>query len=237
MATRPTGQEARMTSRPDYTRRAAGWLLGATAHPGGEALSRRLLERLALLPGARVVDVACGSGATLRLLQAAGHAAVGVDREPRAVTRAGGGAVVADAHALPLREAAYDAVVCECALSTFDDAGRALGEIARALRSGGRLGMTDVVLDRTRAAPEVVRAVEALTTARTVPGYTELLESAGLRVVEAEDRSPDALALARRVRRRLSLVGARKAATTAEACEQAVRAGALGYVLLVAERR
>lgn len=224
---------------PDYTRRAARWLLGATAHPGGEALTRELVDRLALRPGARVVDVACGDGATLALLSSAGHRPVGVDLEPRAVAaaRRHAPAVVADAHALPLASGAYDAVISECAVSTFADPARALAEMARVLRPGGRVGFTDVVLDRSRAAPEVTAAVDRLTTAGTLEDQVAAAEHAGLRVLATADRSDAALALTRRLARRFALVGARGPARTARACEAAVRAGALGYALLVAQRR
>lgn len=229
-----------MTPRvgPDYTRRGARWLLGATAHPGGVVLTRELLDRLDLPRPARVVDVACGDGATLALLGAAGHLAVGVDVEPRAVAaaRRRAPAVVADAHALPLPSATYDAALCECALSTFAQPARALAEVARVLRPGGRLALTDVLLDRSRASADVTAAVDRLTTARTMEEYVDLVGAAGLRVLATADRSDAALALTRRLAHRLALVGARKAARTARACEAAVRSGALGYGLVVAER-
>jgi len=222
----------------DYTRRAARTLLGATAHPGGEALTRHVLARLRLPAGALVADVACGDGATLSLLARAGLLAVGVDVEPRAVAvaRRHAPAVVGDAQALPLAGGAYDAVLVECAVSTFADAPGALAEVARVLRPGGQLAMTDVVLRRDLAAPGVVAAVDRLTSARTVPQYAALLEAAGLPVVRVEDRSADALALCHRLARRLSAVGARRTAATARACARAVEDGALSYALLIAVR-
>lgn len=219
----------------DYARTGARWLLGATAHPGGEALTRHVLDRLALPAGALVADVACGDGAALRLLAARGLLGVGVDLEPRAAGRAPK-AVVGDAHALPLRTSAYDAVLCECAVSTFADPARALQEMARVLRPGGRLAMTDVLLRRDLAAPAVVAAVDRLTQARTLPEYTALVEAAGLQVERTEDRPQDALALCRRLARRLRLVGAARHAATARACVRAVEAGALSYGLVIARR-
>lgn len=220
----------------DYTRSAARWLLGATAHPGGEALSRHLLGRLGLSTGALVADVACGDGAMLELLARGGLLAVGVDVEPRAVARARrfGAAVVGDAHHLPLASGTYDAVVCECAVSTFADPAVALSQMARLLRPGGQLGMTDVVLRRDLASVDVVAAVDRLTRARSVPDYAALVRAAGLRVVRTEDRSADALALTHRLARRLTAVGARNTASTARACARAVESGALSYALLTA---
>lgn len=219
----------------DYARTGARWLLGATAHPGGTALTDHLLDRLDLPTGGLVADVACGDGTTLQRLERRGLLAVGVDVEPRAVARAGR-AVVGDAQALPLRTSAYDAVVCECAVSTFGDPGRALAEAARVLRPGGAFAMTDVLLRRDLAADEVVAAVDRLTTARALPEYVALVEAAGLRVLRTEDRAADALALCRRLARRLALVGAARHASTARACARAVEAGALSYGLVVAVR-
>lgn len=222
--------------RINYARSGVRWLLGATAHPGGEPLTAHLLDRLALPTGALVADVACGDGATLRLLGRRRLLGVGVDVERRAVARAGAGAVVGDAHALPLASGAYDAAVCECAVSTFADPPRAVAELARVVRPGGAVAITDVVLRRDLAPPQVVAAVDRLTTARTLPGYAALLEGAGLRVLRAEDRSADARALCRRLARRLAVAGASGPASTARACVRAVEGGALSYGLLVAER-
>ena len=231
----------------EYATRAVRALLGATAHPGGTALTRHLLDVAEVGPDDVVLDVACGDGATLRLL---GPRGIGVDVEPRAVARAGARAgtrtrtragapgrpraVVADAHALPLADRCADVVLLECALSTFAAPERALAEAVRVLRPGGRLAMTDVLLDRAGAPADVVAVVDRVTTARTLAGYAGLLVRAGLRMTVTEDRPADALSLVRQVRRRLPVPAWRR---TARACEQAVVSGALGYGLLVAVRR
>ena len=210
----------------DYATRTARALLGATAHPGGTALSRHLLDAVGLRPGERLLDVACGDGATLALARARGAVAVGLDVEPRARGRA----AVADAHALPVRTGSVDVVLLECALSTFADPAGALAEVSRVLRPGGRLGLTDVLLDRARAPERVVAVVDRLTTARA--DYRPLVEQAGFAVVGGQDRAQDAAALVRRVRRRLPVPAWRR---TARTCEQAVAEGSLGYGLLVAQ--
>lgn len=207
----------------DYRSRAVRWLLGATAHPGGLALTAHLLDRMHLAAGSTVADVACGSGATLELLARRGHRTVGVDvhaSSPRTV--------VGDAQALPLASASYDGVLCECSLSTFDRPESALGEMRRVLRPGGVIGLTDVVLHRDRASAAARQAVDRLTTARTMQEYAALVEQAGLEVVAIEDRNADAAALMRRLRRRLPL------SRTLRACEQAVQDGAVSYGLLIA---
>jgi len=207
----------------DYRSRAVRYLLGATAHPGGLKLTTHLIARMQLPAAAVIADVACGAGATLEVLQQGGHHVIGVDLHTAARRSVRG-----DAHNLPLASAAYDGVVCECALSTFDRPGEALLEMRRVLRPGGVVGLTDVVLDRERAGPVVSAAVDRLTSARTVAAYADLVTDAGLTVVRTEDRAQDATALVRRLRRRLPL------SRTLRACEEAVRSGSLGYALLVA---
>ena len=209
----------------DYRTRAARWLLGVSAHPGGTALTGHLLERMSLAPGSRVLDVACGGGSTLTLLRARGHDPVGIDRQPG--TRR---AITADAHALPFAAGSFAAVVCECSLSTFERPEGALAEIHRVLRPGGVLGLTDVVLDRDRADAVVLAAVDRLTRAQTLPAYAALVTAAGLQVVDQEDRASDAAALLRRLRRRLPFV------RSVRACAEAVQSGALGYGLVIARK-
>ncbi len=88
-----------------------------------------------------------------------------------------------------------------------------------------------MVLHRELAGPQVVAAIDRLTSARTLPGYADLLAAAGFDVLATEDRSSDALALLRRIRRRLPW------SATVRRCEQAVRSGSLSYGLLVARLR
>ena len=42
--------------------------MGEALHPGGEALSRRLIRLCDFPPGARILDAGCGMGAALGLL-------------------------------------------------------------------------------------------------------------------------------------------------------------------------
>ncbi|MDQ6650772.1 MAG: class I SAM-dependent methyltransferase, partial [Actinomycetota bacterium] len=209
-------------SAPDYTARVVRTLLGVSAHPGGLALTERLTGLMDLPPGARLADVACGSGASGVLLARAGVRVDGVDLEPAAVRRAVRAAAragvsartswrVGDAHALPLPRATYDGVLCECSLSTFADPAAALAEMVRLLRPGGHLGLSDITLDRAGLAaahPRVLRAVDGMTTARPLAAYVDLVAASGLAVAHIERRDADALALLARLRARLAVAGA-----------------------------
>lgn len=124
---------------------------GDVARPGGLQLTDVALAICNLSPGARVLDVGCGSGATVEhLIGRHGLAAVGVDAScpgrcdrPAAVT---GSLVQARAEALPLRDGSLDAVLAECSLSVLGDIDQALAEFHRVLAPGGHLVINDLYL-------------------------------------------------------------------------------------------
>jgi SAM-dependent methyltransferase len=114
----------------------------------------RLLEQLALRIGEQVLDVACGTGlVTLRAAQIVGPQGqvVGVDLSERMVQAAGRRARAVglhpvrfermDAEQLDLTDASRDAALCAFGLMYLPEPGRALQELMRVLRPGGRLGL------------------------------------------------------------------------------------------------
>lgn len=95
--------------------------------------------------GARALDAGCGTGFQTATLRALGWTVHGVDLSARllAVARRKwptAPLACGDLERLPYREAAFDAVVCcGSTLSFVTTPSRALAEIARVLRPGGRL--------------------------------------------------------------------------------------------------
>jgi arsenite methyltransferase len=245
-----------------YEHPAIRWLLGGELHPGGAATTRRALELIGLGPRDRLLDVASGTGASALLAaREFGCEVVGVDYGERAVLGANeaadaespavaAGFVRGDAEALPLPDAAFDAVLCECSLSSFPDKRRALGEIRRVLRPGGRLALSDVVAERARLPEELdgpLAALACVGEAQSARGYQRLLAAAGFRPAAIESRDEDAAALAERVEDRLRgarLLGLDRASETpisiADAIEivaaarRAIAGGALGYTIFAA---
>jgi SAM-dependent methyltransferase len=115
--------------------------------PLHEPLLPVLKALLSELPGPAptfALDLGCGDGNTLPLLRERWPElpVLGADLDPAALEAARGapyvGLVVADAHRLPLRAASVEFVWCCATLGLLTDARRALAELARALRPGGR---------------------------------------------------------------------------------------------------
>lgn len=108
-----------------------------------------LAAALGIGPGAAVLDIGCGTGiAALAALARTGPtgrvAAVDINPGMLAVARRKSAAVDwrdAPAEALPFADATFDAVLCQFALMFFADRTRALREMARVTRRGGRIGI------------------------------------------------------------------------------------------------
>lgn len=247
-----------------YASDVAQLLLGDALHPGGLALTQRLGDLLRLGPGARVLDVASGRGVSaIHLARHFGCSVLGVDYSAANVLRARHDAGRAgldgcvtfsegDAERLPCADAAFDAVICECAFCTFPDKAAAAAELGRVLRPGGAAGLADLV----RRAPlppgldDLFAWIACIADTRPAEEYVRYLEAAGLELVTLEDHDEALADLVRSVRLRLlaAQVAARlrriqlpvadltKVRETARVAERAVVDGKLGYALILARK-
>ena len=91
-------------------------------------------------PGAHVLDVGCGNGTQLAVLEKAGYHAVGVEPDPTLVEdlrRRRFAVLLGTAERLPVDDRAFDGLVCKVVVP-YTDERRAVAEWARVLRPGAR---------------------------------------------------------------------------------------------------
>ena len=160
-------------SQPDPGQLVAGMEITAT-WPSVKYLRTWDRERLGLAPGDRLVDVGCGLGDAAHELSAdvmPGGAVVGLDASEAmlAVARQRSPEIefrIADALALDEPSSSFDACRSERMLQWVSDVDRAIGEMVRVLRPGGRLSLIDsdwrtfaVDIPDVEAATAVVKAL------------------------------------------------------------------------------
>lgn len=109
------------------------------------------LCRVPVRPSDRVLDIGCGTGALLQALRQKYPRIelTGVDTSAEMLAVAAGklrhGArlCLASAQQLPIRDDAFDLVICTSALHYFRDPPRALAEMGRVVRPQGLVAVTD----------------------------------------------------------------------------------------------
>lgn len=236
-------------------------LLGESFHPGGNRLTRQLAEQALVGPACRVLDIACGPGNSARLLaDEFGAIVTGVDYsnslldQARNMTAAAGltqrvDFLHAEAQHLPFDQETFDVVFCECALCTFTDAPRVLAEALRVLKPGGRLALSDIMIN----APVPVELQSALGHALCIAGarsadeYQSLISAAGFNPPRSHDVSSVLLDTVRQIEQRLQLADVITALqdtcvpqefdntdVAIETARRFIQSGGLGYSMFIA---
>jgi arsenite methyltransferase len=155
--------------------------------------------------GDTVLDIGSGSGTdafiAASLVGASGRV-IGLDLTEAMRDKLRGNAAAAgaanlevlagNAEAIPLPDASVDVVTSNGVLNLVPDKSRAIGEIARVLRAGGRLQIADIVVrtlpsEACRAQPELW--AECVVGATTAESYVAGFEATGLCDVEVLNRS------------------------------------------------
>jgi len=111
-----------------------------------EPVVRHFLD--GVVPG-RAIDVACGTGRLARILRDLGHRVIAVDESPEMLARvrqnAPGAALVrGDLRQLPIDDRSADVAICGLALTHVPTLRGPIAELARVLRPGGRLILSDI---------------------------------------------------------------------------------------------
>ncbi len=171
---------------PLYTSALFQRIAGGAWRPGGEELTRRGLALCGFAPGARVLDIGCGAGASLALLRSLGLHGMGLDRQRH--LRAACPLVLGDARNPPFADGTFDGLLCECVLSLLTEPEETLRRFAAMLRPGGRLLLTD--LFTYGAAPVAAAAAGCMGGARSPAAMDGLFRTAGFDILAFEDHSP-----------------------------------------------
>lgn len=160
-----------------------------------------------LRPGEVVVDL--GSGGGLDVFLAARKVgptgrAIGIDMTPAMLDRARENAKrqgldnvefrEATIDNLPLADASADCVISNCVINLAPDKGAVLREVARILKPGGRVAVSDIALKKPLP-PEIARDLYAyvgcIAGAVPIEEYVRELEAAGFSDIEVIDAKKD----------------------------------------------
>ncbi len=239
-------------------------LLGDVFHPGGLALTRYLGKCLELGSGDRVLDGACGRGASaVHLAEQFGCHVTGVDYGAENIAAAEAHAAEhrvallttfrqGDTEGLPFEGGWFDALISECSFCTFPHKARAAAEMARVLKPGGRLGLTDMTLNGSL--PDDIQSllawVACVSGAGTPDDYRSALQAVGFVDFRIEDRREALLEMVSDVRRKLlgvellagldgldlGDVDLKEAKRVARRVDELITDGEVGYTLMVARR-
>ncbi|MEO3973682.1 class I SAM-dependent methyltransferase [Streptomyces sp. CAU 1734] len=100
-------------------------------------------------PVGTALDAACGTGRTTAALTARGYRTIGVDQSPEMLAHARRKAPAAEfregrLEALPLEDASVDLAISTLALTHLPDLRPGIAELARVVRPGGRVIVTDM---------------------------------------------------------------------------------------------
>lgn len=181
-----------------FTRQSALFAAAPALH--AKAALDLLVEAARPRPADVTLDVACGPGSVVlafarRVAHAAGLDATAamLEEARKAAGRAGVANVawhLGDACALPFADAAFDIVSCRFAFHHLEEPARALAEMVRVARPGGRIVVCDAVASDDPVKAAAFNAMERLRDPstvefRTLAAQRALFAAAGLGEPEA----------------------------------------------------
>lgn len=170
---------------------------GETIRPGGFSLTEKAVHLCAFAPGAKILDVGCGSGASVEFLRDVFKLeAVGLDPSP-VLLESGKQRnpllplVQGYGEKLPFAVAEMDGVLAECTLSLMNDLPETIKEVHRVLKDNGFFAINDVYARNQ----EGVGRLRQLSISSCLRGallkeeLINLLEAQGFEIVYWEDHT------------------------------------------------
>lgn len=231
-----------------------------TLPEAADRMTDMVADQLRLSPGRHLLDVGAGTGTpALRMARRCGVEVTGISLSAKDMARA---TVLArregladrvrfeqaDALALPYEDGSFDTACAVESMSHIADRLRALREIQRVMRPGGRLVVGDgVLLDPMGARPDQVRMLctrLAMHLPPTLDAWHTQLHEAGFTPVDTVDLTDHYRYSQRQLLRLVSeaseafeqAIGAEVFSDMLAALEQYCGRPEIGYVLLAAER-
>ena len=160
-----------------------------------------------LRPGEVVVDLGCGGGLDVFLASAkvgAEGRAIGIDMTPEMIERARrnaekGGYTNVEFHLasideLPLEDNSVDCVISNCVINLAPDKQAVFREVARVLKPGGRLAVSDIALKKSlppEVSSDLLAYVGCVAGAILIDDYKHGLIDAGFAHAEIVDTKQD----------------------------------------------
>lgn len=168
-----------------------------TNRPGGLIVTERAFALCGFPAQAHILDVACGTGATVNYLaDKPGLKALGMDRSGKALAGAQSeparlNLLRGDVLRIPIAPGYFDGVFMECALSLTFEPLHCLVEIMRVLKPGGKVVLTDIYLREVIGDDfkQVLSVSTCLAGAMTQEEVENLIAAAGLRTLAWEDHT------------------------------------------------
>jgi SAM-dependent methyltransferase len=218
---------------------------GDAIRPGGLALTERAADFCGFSSGARIVDIGCGFGATLKHLRDRhGLLVCGIDISARMHSESHKQPVIqAVADRLPFGAGVFDGIFCECVLSLLPMPGNALREFHRVLQPGGYLIMSDIYLRNPGETQKQKIAVQHSCLSGAVAKFERItqVKNLGFELLLWEDHSGYLKEMAAKI---LWALGSREGLMklffpdTASICDRdAIQRARPGYFLLIARKK
>lgn len=233
-----------------YERIAQTGMADGLIRPGGLQLTERALSYCSFPPPATLLDVGCGSGATVNYVRER-HGFKGVGIDPSTALLSAGIArygelpvLRACGEHLPFVARTFDGVFAECSLSLVAGLNDALRDFHRVLKTAGRLVVADLYVRTPEALADLRRLPMncCLTGAFARDELIAALETVGFSLSLWEDHSPALKHFAAQLilsygspaqfRHRIG-----PAALDTDHLHEVVAAAKPGYFLLIAKKR
>jgi len=237
-------------------------IFGESLHPGGLNLTAELADEIGISKDARVLDLACGNGETaIFLAKKYNCKVVGIDlaeknvREAISKARSAGvndltEFVTGDAENLSFEDNCFDFVIAECSFCLFPDKQEASREMYRVLKSGGKLGMSDVIVngklpDKMKTALYKFICIQD---AKTDKEYKDIFETAGFRSYASQDKKVEVLNLLENLKKKVFAAEIAKGLGKVDLdldnvkdimkqVRTSVEEGLISYALIIAEKK